>query len=324
VSPLSLIIGIDTSCYTTSLAVVDRDGKLVYQDKKLLKVVEGERGLQQSAGVFQHLSNLPQMIERLFQTIEPKKISLIGVSSRPRPIEDSYMPVFKVGEGFGQALSSSLQVPMIRTSHQEGHVMAGIWSALGPTKDNFLCVHLSGGTSELLLIEKNKSNEPMPKIFEIKLLGATKDLHAGQFVDRVGVALGLPFPAGPSLEELATQSSNQLQIPSYVKGFRISFSGPESAALRLIQQGENKAEIARAVESCIAKTLEKVLKEAIVSLGIKDILIVGGVAANTFLRERLKNRLEHKAIGANLYFAKPEYSTDNALGTAIIAKEFRI
>ncbi|SNY36579.1 N6-L-threonylcarbamoyladenine synthase [Orenia metallireducens] len=311
-----MILGIDTSNYTTSVALMTLEGKLVKQKRERLKVDLGERGLRQSEALFQHVEQLPALIAEVAEARKDKLTKII-VSTKPRPQEGSYMPVFKVGFGHAKALASILDIPLIETSHQEGHLMAGLWSAK-INLHNFLAVHLSGGTSEILKVEQSN------KHFDIQELGASQDLHAGQFIDRVGVALGLSFPAGPQLESLATKGElGKVSIPSSVQGYQMSFSGPASAAMRLIKTDKASADIALAVQQCIANSLEKVLKKAIVEEKSKDILIVGGVAANQYIRERLKKRLEHPAVGAKLYFADPKWSSDNAVGVAAMGVEYR-
>ncbi len=311
---MGIIIGIDTSCYTTSMAVINKEEELLKEHRLVLKVPEGKRGLQQSQAVFQHVQNMKTLFQGINPIIKSKNILAIVASTRPRSVEDSYMPVFTVGESQGRVLSEFLGVPFWATSHQEGHLLAGLWSSKLDWNEDFLAVHLSGGTSELLRVTTGKGK----KIFNIDCLGGTLDLHAGQFVDRVGVAMGLPFPAGTHLEKLAATSRGQnTYIPTYVNGYSFSFSGGETSALRLVTEGYPFEVVARAVENCIAKTTEKVVSKAIRSTGLKNILLVGGVAANRHLRTRLRLRLEHNAVGGKLFFADPYFSTDNAVGTAI-------
>ncbi|KEO82548.1 O-sialoglycoprotein endopeptidase [Tumebacillus flagellatus] len=306
---MTYILGIDTSNYTTSLCLIDEQGQIVREERRLLRVEEGERGLQQSAALFQHVQNLPILMESLGTM--PQGLAAVCASTRPRRRDGSYMPVFTAGSGLGRSLAAVYGVPFLETSHQEGHIAAGEGSAETVPADHFLAVHISGGTTDLLNVRRLADG------YDIEELGTSTDLHAGQFVDRVGVALGLPFPAGPHLEQLAQQSTDEsVTLPSPVSGFNLSFAGPETAALRLIQSGANPADVARAVERCIAKGLEKTLRKAVEELGVKHLLIVGGVAANAFIRGRLQHRLEHPAVRASLYFALPRYSTDNAFGVA--------
>jgi len=313
---MEMFLGIDTSCYTTSLAVIDGEGNLLSEARKILDVRSGARGLAQSEAVFQHINNLPSLFERIAINSSKESFSGIAASVRPRPVKGSYMPVFRVAESYGHIIAAMLNIPFAEVSHQEGHLAAGIMSAGGPRTGEFLAVHLSGGTTELLRVRKGL--QPDEPYFSISIIGGTSDLHAGQFIDRVGVRLGLPFPAGPHLEQLAAQALGDISVPSSVKGCEISFSGPEAAALRLIEGDTPPAEIARAVEKCVANTLEKVIRKAVLETGLREVLIVGGVAANRCIRERLGERLQHKAVGARVYFASRELSGDNAAGVALL------
>lgn len=337
-------LGIDTSAYTTSIAAVDDKGILLGEERKLLDVTQGKQGLRQSEALFQHVQNLPEVIALIRQSsnLVINDLAGIGVSAYPRPVEGSYMPVFRAGLSLAESLSYLHRIFLMKTSHQEGHLRAGIFSAEGPGVNEFLSVHLSGGTSELLKVKRLESR------FEIKLLGGTTDLHAGQLVDRIGVLLGLPFPAGPALEKLADdkvqtmsvesnklvsplkqenvdlknsfiRDSGVLHLPSVVKGYNFSFSGAETQARRWIESGVPPAVVAQSIQRCIANTVEKVVRRAIQETGIREVLIVGGVAANNFLRQRLRYRLEHPAVKARLYFADPRLSSDNAVGIALLA-----
>lgn len=308
-----MILGIDTSCYTTSLAIVDRGGNLIQDARKVLSVKPGGRGLKQSEAVFQHVQNLPVLFEELSRKVDFGRVKAVCASTRPRPVEKSYMPVFTVSQGFGQVAARAKNIPLFMTSHQEGHLMAGIWSAGGPGGKAFLAVHLSGGTSEVLKVERRTSG------FSLEILGATGDLHAGQFVDRIGVELGLSFPAGAQLEKMAAAYQGEIPyLATGVKGYSFSFSGPETGARKLLREGVAPHAVARAVEHCVATTLEKVLRRAVLDTERKEILIVGGVAANGYIRRRLVYRLQHPAVGAKLFFAQPVYATDNAVGIAQI------
>ncbi|MCL5047078.1 MAG: O-sialoglycoprotein endopeptidase [Actinobacteria bacterium] len=310
-------LGLDTSFYTTSAAAVDDAGTLLLDAREPAPVPQGRRGLQPSQVVFEHVSALPRLLERLRDLDIPP--AAVAASCRPRPAEGSYLPVFRVSEGFGRGLAAALKVPFFSTTHQEGHLMAGIWSARGPESRRFLAFHLSGGTTELLTIERRSDGG-----FDERVLGGTQDLHAGQFIDRVGVALGLPFPAGPGLERLAAGGApGALTIPSAVEGATLSFSGPESQAARLISHGAEPADLARAVFACVARSVEKALRHGIEATGCADVLLVGGVASNGFLREHLAERLGQapKDRPVRFYFAEPAYCTDNAVGVALLARE---
>lgn len=307
-----VILGLDSSCYTTSVAAISQKGEVVADWRKVLQVKPGTIGLRQQEALFQHWQNLPCILQN-FKTVPDYQVVAVAYSRQPTNQPNSYLPVFTAAASIAQSLAAVLNVPAYSFSHQEGHLAAGRLGAQGPFVPTFLAVHLSGGTTELLLVRDR------PPGLEVSVLGQTLDLNAGQFIDRVGVAAGLPFPAGQSLEKLALTNSGGVQlptIPSYTDGYNISFSGPTTAALRLLSQGNNPAAVAQAVFRCIANSLEKILRKAMAEIGIYNILLVGGVASNSFIRERLRCRLEHPAVGAHLFFASPELSIDNAVGVA--------
>lgn len=324
-----MFLGVDTSAYTTSLAVVDSAGNLLSDKRIVLPVPQGTQGLKQSTALFYHLQNLPSLTKEIFAQVNPPAIKALAVSVKPRPDAASYMPVFLAGTQLAESLAAVLQIPLIKTTHQEGHLAAGLWSAQRLGLAKFLAVHLSGGTSELLLVERQHSYKLQ---FSIKILGSSQDLQAGQLVDRIGVAMGLPFPAGPVLERIAldgveevrgqTKARTKVVVKSSVRGYDMSFSGAETAAKKLLSENVPKTEVARALEQCIATTLEKVLRRAVFDLEIKEVLVVGGVAANNYIRQRLQQRLEHPAVGARLIYPEKVYSSDNAVGVSIIARSY--
>ncbi|MGL5207455.1 MAG: O-sialoglycoprotein endopeptidase, partial [Acidaminococcaceae bacterium] len=264
-------LGIDTSCYTTSVAVLDRQGNLVDEARRVLKVKPGKRGLAQSEMVFQHTRNLPELIEKTFCRHDMKIIG-IGVSKQPRPIENSYMPAFLSGYGMARSLAAILDAELVSISHQENHLEAGIWSAGFPSSAKFLMLHASGGTTDLLLVETKSQNK-----FLLREIGGSIDLHAGQYIDRVGVALGLKFPAGAELEKIAEQSEEAYSLPVAVKDFQISLSGPATAALRAIDAGVAPAEIAFGVEKSLAESFACCIENAAREHQISDVILVGGV-----------------------------------------------
>lgn len=313
---MNVSLGIDTSCYTTSVAILDEHAQLVADCRRILTVKAGNRGLQQSEMVFQHTRNLPELFAQACQNLaKPLCFKAIGVSAFPRPLPDSYMPAFLVGEGYAKVLALSQDTPLYRISHQENHILAGIWSAGGPKASSFLAVHLSGGTTEIVRVVKNTST-PEAQRFAIDILGSTRDIHAGQLIDRIGVLLGLRFPAGPHLESLAAQAHEQaIKIPVTVREACVSFAGPETHIRKLVAQGIEPAIIAAGVELCIAKAVTAMIKQAVSITGLTDVLLVGGVTANQFIRNYLNSQLEDTLL-AKLYFPKPKYSPDNATGAA--------
>ena len=308
-------LGIDTSCYTTSVAVLNETGHLIADCRRLLAVKPGGRGLSQSEMVFQHTRNLPDLFQQAAAKLPASfRFMGVGVSSRPRPVAESYMPAFLVGYGYARTLGTALGIPVNALSHQENHIYAGLWSAKGPVNDNFLALHLSGGTTEIVEVRDLRTNPA------ITMLGNSQDLHAGQFVDRVGVALGLPFPAGPHLEQLAAGYTDKpAEIPSAVRDLTVSFSGPESQAQRLIAQGVDPAAIAAGVQACIARTIVKLLERTVEKTGLTYVLLAGGVTANLYIRQFVEQKLHKQSI--QLYMPEPNFSTDNSVGAAFFSSQ---
>ncbi len=306
------ILGIDTSCYTTSIAIVDENRNLLLDERKLLDVKKGNRGLRQSEGVFQHMKNFPVLYEGVCSEIDGKKIMKVCCTSKPREIEGSYMPVFLSGLSFGRTISNTLRIPLEEYSHQEGHIEAAKWSSEGLLVDEFIALHISGGTTELLKVNKDKNR------YRCEIIGGASDISAGQLIDRIGVMMGLDFPSGQELDRISLDGAlGKLRLPVSTRGRNVNFSGVETYIKRIIEGGiEKNSDIAKALFECIYKSLFKIIAEASLTYGINEILIAGGVASNTFLRDNLYKAL--KSEGINIYFGKSEFCTDNAVGTALL------
>lgn len=312
---MNYYLGIDTSCYTTSLALLDETGKIHADLRRILHVKSGGRGLSQSEMVFQHTKNLPDLFDELTASMQPKINSVIavGVSAYPRPQPDSYMPAFLVGTGYARIVANLLDAKLVSLSHQENHIGSGLRSAGGPYGQEFLALHLSGGTTEIV-----KVNLTDMQNVQIEILGETEDLHAGQFIDRVGVALGLSFPAGPELEILATGSDAPIKLPFTVRNMNVSFSGPETHVQRLIASGNPPSDIAAGTLKCVASAVACILREASLQTGLTEILVVGGVSENIYIRNFLLRILAGDSI--KLFFTEPSFSRDNATGAAFWAQ----
>ncbi|MBP3452610.1 MAG: O-sialoglycoprotein endopeptidase [Clostridia bacterium] len=311
-----IVIGLDTSCYTTSVAAVTVEGQVLASCRKLLPVKEGERGLRQSEAVFIHVRQLPERLEELAAYTQGHEIVAVCASRQPRDEEESYMPVFQVGDAQARGLAAMLGVPCFASTHQRGHVAAAMVDS-GVAEGDLMAVHLSGGTTELLSLRGD----------ELTLLGGTLDLHAGQFVDRVGVALGLPFPAGPHLEKLAVAGRSEAKLPANMadQDLHCHFSGAETQVQRWIKQGAMpKEDIAREVYDLLARTVSRMILAGSRDTGIRQVLIAGGVASSQLFRQLVTERIHKKDKGFRVCFGRPEYSGDNAVGAALIgAKKYR-
>lgn len=308
-------LGIDTSNYTTSIALCDEDGQLLSDSRQVLMVKAGERGLRQSEALFQHVRNLPEMLESL----DFSRVQVVGIAASvsPRPVEDSYMPVFRAGSGQGRTLAHVLGIPFLPLSHQENHIRGAMYGC-GIQSDRldppFLSVHFSGGTSEILKVTPREIG------YDCEILGKTLDLNSGQLIDRIGVAMGLGFPAGKALEALARQDvEHQFTISSRVEGQNFHFSGQENQALALLEGGAAQSAVAYALFRAIGKTLERAVRASAQAEGIRQVVFSGGVMANGIVRKTIEHRL--KGSGIQLFFTNPRYATDNAVGLALLAWE---
>lgn len=301
-----LCLGFDTSNYTTSAAVFG--GGTAENRGKLLTVPEGALGLRQSDALFQHVKRLHRMVERLQADGAMGRIAAVGASTRPREVEGSYMPCFLVGEGQGRTLAAALGVPFYPCSHQQGHVAAAAWSA---GREDLLdrphlAWHLSGGTTELLKVE------PEGHTVRAEIVGGTSDIAAGQLVDRTGVLLGLPFPAGKALDALYPEADDTSFFRVKLNGLTFSLSGMENKVKELLERGEKPANIARFAIDTIMNVLLRATQEAQKRWPGLPVLCSGGVASNRQIRAAME-----AICGA--VFAQPQYAADNALGVAILA-----
>ncbi len=311
----SLYIGIDTSNYTTSLALCDGAGRVLANLKAPLPVKEGERGLRQSDAVFAHVKNLPPLAQELsavIRSLGSARVRGIGYSATPRREEGSYMPCFLAGQVAASSMNVTADVPVCAFSHQEGHVMAALYSAGvadALCAREFVAFHVSGGTTDVLYVR------PDGERFVIERIGTSLDLHAGQAVDRVGVAMGLRFPCGRELETLASACEGRIPKPRIcVKGLDCHLSGLENLALSLYEKTGDKALVAAYTLDFIGQTLCALTEQVRVRYPDIPIVFAGGVMSNRRIQTTIGSRFE----GA--YFSEPAFSADNAAGVALLCR----
>lgn len=301
-------IGIDTSNYTTSVAFFD--GEKGVNCSQLLPVKSGELGLRQSDAVFAHIKSLPELTGRLFSHIQPEMIRAVGISTRPRAVDGSYMPCFMVGYSHAKLLSDALKVPLVEVSHQQGHVAASLWSAgrLGLMDVAHLAWHLSGGTTELLLVEPDGKNVRCTRI------GGTTDISAGQLIDRTGVMLELPFPAGKHLDALSQTAQMHEVFKVKCPDMEFSLSGVQNKVEQFHKAHLQPQETAGYALRCLAGAVRQATVNALDRYPGLPVVFSGGVASNSLLRGFVED--------LNPIFAEPQYSTDNAMGVAVLANRF--
>lgn len=309
---MAYYLGIDTSNYTTSVALINDDFSIL-QEKKLLPVKSGQKGLRQSDAVFHHTKQISELIENLFKGKDIKPVS-IGVSTKPTTKEGSYMPCFLVGETIARSIGAIMNVPVFTTSHQVGHVLAGIVSSkkFSLLDTPFIAFHVSGGTTDCLLCTPNSNT-----LLDISMVATSLDLKGGQAVDRVGISLGLDFPCGKDLEKLALLSKKHFKIKPTIKDGNCCLSGLENLCNKMLSNGEPYEDISMYCLEYIYQTIKSMTSYALNKFGNMPILYVGGVMSNSIIRKKLSKDF-------NCNFAEPNLSCDNAVGVSLYAlKKFK-
>ena len=303
----TLSLGIDTSNYKTSAAVVNETGEILFNHQQLLKVKQGERGLRQSEALFQHVQNLPAVMEAVFAPEEIReRIGCISVSTRPRPLEGSYMPVFTAGQGYARSLAAALGVSLYEVSHQEGHIEAIRHYSELKDANPLICFHFSGGTTEAILVDGSKS----------EIVGGSRDLAYGQVLDRIGVAMGMAFPAGEAMDRIAENGRKHPSIFTKIKvqdGY-VNLSGIETQGQRMFADYPQEEVLDDLFEKLSASVLEMTLQLS-EKYNIKNFIYAGGVSCSQYMRQYLMNRLTGKL---NIAFGRSELSSDNAVGVALL------
>lgn len=300
-------LGIDTSNYATSLAVFDTAAEEVVCDRKrFLPVKPGELGLRQSDAVFHHTTALPELLRELDAEFPLHRVDAVGVSEKPRPVEGSYMPCFLTGLAVAQGLALARGVPLVRTTHQQGHIAASLLSAAGASlfARRVLVFHISGGTTELLLCSGTSV---------VCRVGGSTDLYAGQAVDRIGVKLGFAFPAGAELSILASECSEEIKPKVSVKGADCSFSGLENQCAALLERGAAPAYVAKYCLSAVGQTVLRMICAAQEQYPGVPVVCAGGVMSSDIIRAYVQR------TQLDIYFVPGRYSSDNAIGVAVLA-----
>ena len=305
-------VGFDTSNYTTSAAICDIDGRIIANIKRPLPVKDGERGLRQSDAVFGHVRNIPDICSELEEALRGHRVLAVGVSVQPRDVEGSYMPCFLAGKSAASAFATGAGAPVYGFSHQGGHVRAAVYSAHCENLlkgERFLAFHVSGGTTEALLIRCDDGG------FVIELVGETSDINGGQAIDRVGVAMGLKFPCGAELERLAENfEGNIYKHPVCVRDCQCSLSGVENISAKILKQTGDRSAVAAFVFDFVGRTLDEMTGQIIKKYGEMPVVYAGGVMSNKLMRGRLSKDRQ-------AYFAEPQYSADNAAGIALLCRD---
>jgi len=307
-SRYNVFAGIDSSAYTTSIAVV-RDGEIICDLRKPLPVPEGARGLRQSDAVFAHIKNFPE----LFRSLKAfdGRLAALAYSEKPCPKDDSYMPVFCVGASHAAAAAAAAGADSYALTHQHGHIYSCFFGS--EVKDGvYGAFHVSGGTLDILRVIVEDGIVTL-----IETVGGTLDITLGQLIDRIGVAAGLPFPSGAAMESLYRPGSKRLS--AHIDGLAVNLSGAETQALKRLEKGEDAADVCGSVIDCAADTLARLLTNTAEKCGLSRFLFTGGVICNTIIREKIDEICERD--GFHSVFAQKRLCSDNACGLALAAEK---
>lgn len=302
-----LTLGIDTSNYATSLAVFDQGtGEVVCDIKKFLPVKPGQLGLRQSDALFHHTAALPELLTQLGAQADLTRIQRVGVSVKPRPVDGSYMPCFLAGLNAATAFAQAKGIPLVQTTHQQGHIAAALYATGNP---ELMCrpvmvFHVSGGTTDLLYCRS---------LNEIECIGTSSDLYAGQAVDRLGVKLGFGFPAGVEVSRLAALCQEEVRPKASVKGLQCSLSGLENQCAKLLDEGHSPEYVCKYCLLCVGQTLYKMAANGLALYPGTPVVFAGGVMSSQIIADYVTKRMP----GA--YFVPGKFSSDNAIGVSILA-----
>ncbi len=315
----SLFLGIDTSNYKTSVAITDENDNIVFERSEFLEVEQGARGLRQSVAFFKQSNALPLFVEEALAEVDQREIRAIAVSSRPRRVEGSYMPVFLAGVNAARIISASLDIPMYEFSHQEGHAHAILTSSEVAIPKKCIMYHLSGGTTEILECTRDELG------YSMEIIGGTKDISFGQLIDRVGVKLGYSFPSGAYLDEIASRVASSKNVPRIKHdGGSFNLSGIETKAMRQIDDENSRGiphdALIRSLFEQIASLIYETAQQLSYERGIEDIYISGGVGASRTIRELINSRNQGADQPIRIVFGDSSLSGDNAVGIARLGR----
>lgn len=304
-----LILGIETSCDDTGVALYDRAaGKLVAHAVHTQAAMhEAYGGVVPELASRDHVRRLVPLARRV---IGDHRIDGIGYTEGP-----GLAGALLVGASFAHALAFSLGVPAVGIHHLEGHLLSPLLSARQPDFP-FLALLVSGGHTQLMRVDA---------VGRYELLGDTQDDAAGEAFDKTAQLLGLGYPGGPALSELAvrgTPGKYRLPRPMIATGLDFSFSGLKTAVLSVLKNEKtNPADLARAFVDVIVEVLVAKCARAVEMTGITRLVVAGGVGANRQLRAALD--AEGARRGFDVYYPEPELCTDNGAMIAFAAA-FRI
>lgn len=306
------VLGIETSCDETGVAVYDtKIGLLAHRLHSQVALHAPFGGVVPELASRDHVRKTLPLIRQVLSDAGVSLGQLEGVAFTAGP---GLVGALLVGAAFGRSLAWSLGIPAAGVHHMEGHLLAPLLEARAPTFP-FVALLVSGGHTLLVHVAG---------IGQYTVLGDTRDDAAGEAFDKTAKMLGLPYPGGPALEQLACQGNSQrFKFPRPMTdrpGLDFSFSGLKTFALTTMQNSDHstqtRADIARAFQDAVADTFVIKCRRALQQTGLRALVVAGGVSANATVRERLDAMTREE--GAEVFYPRLEFCTDNGAMIALV------
>lgn len=302
------ILGIETSCDETAVAIYnEHEGLLANQVYSQIPLHKKYGGVVPELASRDHIRKTLPLIQ---QALEESKLSKQGINSIAYTKGPGLIGALMVGATIAKSLAFAWQVPSIGVHHMESHLMAVMLEEDKPTFP-FIALLVSGGHTMLVAVND---------VGQYQLLGESLDDAVGEAFDKTAKLLGLPYPGGPALEQLAKQGDpHRFDFPRPMlhqqhPDLNFSFSGLKTHVVNCFKQSDQsdqtRADIACAFETAVVDTLVTKCLRALEQTGLNTIVLVGGVAANKKLRAQLKEKITDQ--GGAVYYPRSEFCTDNA------------
>ncbi len=297
-----MILGIETSCDETSVSVVV-DGHAVLSNviSSQMEIHQAFGGVVPEVASRRHVERITLIIEQalLEANVTKNQLTAIAVTQGP-----GLVGALLVGVAAAKALAYALRIPLIPVHHIAGHIYAN--HLVSPLQFPLIALIVSGGHTELIYMKDHMNFER---------LGRTRDDAVGEAFDKVARLMNLPYPGGPHIDRLAAQGSPAYSLPRawLEKGsLDFSFSGLKSAVMQFMKQNERYVEkdLAASFQTAVLDVLVEKTFRAITQKEVSNLVVAGGVAANSGLRSRLHNRAKQEKI--TLTIPSLELCTDNA------------
>lgn len=307
------ILAIESSCDDTSAAVI-RDGVVISNCTNTQEAHRQYGGVVPEVASRAHQVNLIPIVDQALSEagVQPEALSAVAFTRGP-----GLMGALIVGVSFAKAFGLALGIPLIEVNHLRAHVLAHFAEDPKPNFP-FLCLTVSGGHTQIVVVRD---------FFDMEVIGQTIDDAAGEAFDKAGKLLGLDYPAGPRIDQLAQKGKAVFPFPEpRIDGLDFSFSGLKTAILYFLRKQKQHdpqfiehhlPDLAASIQERIVSILLHKLERAVAQTGLTEIALAGGVSANSLLRTRLAERGAQK--GWQTFIPRLEYCTDNAAMIGITA-----